>query len=1361
MRWFVLIIFIFMHAAWAKDVQTYDLGNGLIITQEQLDELRAAFKGLDKDEIYYHWADREDRAWRWIKQGYVDAGELDVLTKPTGSKQTYGGGIYMAADPVSTSDYGNVGVAFEFKKGTLVFNQAAAKKILGHGLNEQQQAELGRYLPMIRKVTGDWVVLSSPSLANDVSYAGRYGGVAKNKAGSMNLQAIISELAQEDPQRYGYLESLTHLMNYQDGVSFARSVRVNPQNPWAEFDPHTFEDFKNTERQLFTEAAQGKNFGIAKAGGGFGAKGTDADTWADGFMKKLDEVHNSVLGTPSSDFRSGPVVGSGDGSTSAAGGGRDYLEVTDAQYAELMRNQYLDVELVGEQNNMKMVRIRYPEALRDYQRFKDILSPELEKEIEAASHGTISPADRATLNQKFLRQLVKERLVEAFTEPVNSSLFRDLVSIHPYQDANGRSLRLMQRLAASDAHQEIPYFTMSDLDLMTSTSLQDELLKKGGQVYERWLGDMLAEVQAAKREGRVPRLLEYPHDQRVAETLSPIAANPTWTHGDLEAIRKREWAKLLEKWVGPNWQTMRDADLGEILAHPEKYLRNTTRADFEKSVQKLLEDSFKKDIWNVPYMMRYADRSMFRTWMKAVDTLPDMKAVPELPDAWDRLKELKFSSQELSESEKLHFASRIIRSVDVAKDLSDAETAKLIGEIAKQNDAESLLKVVGDRLRSSGIAGKKIGPETARAIDDLFAGFSCTNSPDCAGHLQLWRVLKDDQKLGPHSLQFLQKNITTFSKLDDLNPLFTKLLAAPENAYQAALKRTAIQAGIKAFRDNPAGEMSQVPAFFKALNPRELSSRDIARLMNGIRLSPKADISGLEERLLNTDLTTNELRLIENRIHRVNMGKAKADKLYYSLLRTLVHHKPDSPLLDEALNTVWKGLDPRSFLKEVRVWTPGLQKLFEQDPDRFRGMSSDVTDALSLEKNPGPGIDKVMAWALSQQSLNADGLVKVASRMNPGQTTEFDKVAAARLLSHPNEKALVDYAKSRPNMAGLVAEKIEAGTLPFNNYGDFAEMVKDRPKALAGLFDGAISKGASPEQLNRIWNTMSSDPNVVTPARQSQYIIHAATEDELFDYLIKNPKALRNFFEKPRANAQAREAALLERMVKMENPPFSVRSMLLAELHKGELGERILKLLGSQDSLKPWQRDLFNRYLSISRDKTKFSLGFDFGYQKITTGARREMAELYLQRRGWINPSDTVKGQMEIYDLMKKSGISPEDFAKGDKAATQALAKAAVANGLSENGVHAVKGSYGYEQWNTFRDAVVKDSLTPPQVTQVNHLFGRAAKGYGEQSPDEDLVQRITGGRGKISQSALDRWSKTGSCRLGVTQFFRRIKSLI
>jgi hypothetical protein len=46
---------------------------------------------------------------------------------------------------------------------------------------------------------------------------------------------------------YGYLTSLLSLLDYFDGPSLYRAIKVNPNNPWAEFDPEHFELFKSTQ----------------------------------------------------------------------------------------------------------------------------------------------------------------------------------------------------------------------------------------------------------------------------------------------------------------------------------------------------------------------------------------------------------------------------------------------------------------------------------------------------------------------------------------------------------------------------------------------------------------------------------------------------------------------------------------------------------------------------------------------------------------------------------------------------------------------------------------------------------------------------------------------------------------------------------------------------------------------------------------------------------------------------------------------------------------------------------------------------------------------------------------------------------
>lgn len=67
---------------------------------------------VKKGEKFFHWTLPEN-VDRWSRQGHIDRGEIEYLSKPTGDRQVYGAGYYVSADPLDSSGFGAKAVVAE------------------------------------------------------------------------------------------------------------------------------------------------------------------------------------------------------------------------------------------------------------------------------------------------------------------------------------------------------------------------------------------------------------------------------------------------------------------------------------------------------------------------------------------------------------------------------------------------------------------------------------------------------------------------------------------------------------------------------------------------------------------------------------------------------------------------------------------------------------------------------------------------------------------------------------------------------------------------------------------------------------------------------------------------------------------------------------------------------------------------------------------------------------------------------------------------------------------------------------------------------------------------------------------------
>ncbi|OFZ56599.1 MAG: hypothetical protein A2428_10840 [Bdellovibrionales bacterium RIFOXYC1_FULL_54_43] len=165
--------------------------------------------------------------------------------------------------------------------------------------------------------------------------------------------------------------------------------------------------------------------------------GTDPDSEVLGSYRALS-------GNPNGTYRDAPIIAGGDFEVN----GKKYYRITESQLETLKKDLFLSVEWVDDPNPPQgaptktyLARHEYPSA-RTYKKFEQLLSADLLKKLKQA-HASGQLANEASIEFKNLTQAVLKELI-LYSEKENvSPLFRYQlqISIHPFSDYNGRSLR--------------------------------------------------------------------------------------------------------------------------------------------------------------------------------------------------------------------------------------------------------------------------------------------------------------------------------------------------------------------------------------------------------------------------------------------------------------------------------------------------------------------------------------------------------------------------------------------------------------------------------------------------------------------------------------------------------------------------------------------------------------------------------------------------------------------------------------------------------------------------------------------------------------------------------------------------------
>ncbi|HLD99750.1 MAG TPA: hypothetical protein VJB59_05795 [Bdellovibrionota bacterium] len=154
--------------------------------------------------------------------------------------------------------------------------------------------------------------------------------------------------------------------------------------------------------------------------------------------------YRALSGNPNGTYRDAPIVAGGDFEVN----GKKYYRITKSQLDTLKKDLFLTVEWIDDPNPPQgaptktyLAKHEYPSA-RTYKKFEQLLSADLLKQLQKAdASGQL--ADQANPEFKKLTQAILKELVTHSESKTFPDLLRYQmqISIHPFSDYNGRSLR--------------------------------------------------------------------------------------------------------------------------------------------------------------------------------------------------------------------------------------------------------------------------------------------------------------------------------------------------------------------------------------------------------------------------------------------------------------------------------------------------------------------------------------------------------------------------------------------------------------------------------------------------------------------------------------------------------------------------------------------------------------------------------------------------------------------------------------------------------------------------------------------------------------------------------------------------------
>ncbi len=575
----------------------YDLGEGVRVNDSQINQIRNALDKTPEDKQFHHWTKLEN-AMRWTLEGAPGAGEMRAFNKPTGDRQVYGPGFYMAESRTSSQGFGTTLMELTIPKGTPIYDDTIVNRIVGSTLKSNQKAKLQEYLPMIRNVKNDWWTLNHESLLTHFHFAKadeRWSvDLIKNNAliGADFYKKLWNGIRGNG--NGAALESLLLLGHYQDGISFVRSVSEfsdlsygAQESPWTQFEPENFENFRKTYQEIILRSNakfsqripddkkyeykivenlsdSNPDMHIVDTNGNFGSDDLTKEQWIQRQKEIFLELHRDLSGDQSISYNDSLR---GEGIT--AGGPREgntfWAPISDT--GVMLDNPYLDVEFTPYSGgDGYLVKYHYPDVAH-FRHLEGKISDSLFRTLSSLDYsrdlaGDINTSRRNQLN----RQLIDELLTDAFSKYHGQKaefrngrsfeLMRDLISIHPKADKNGRGVRAYFFAANMQAGVEVPYHIMGNFDLTKSAGFYKRMLLNTIEPFNQLKEAMIKELLYAKVEGRNPNYSKLPEVFGLLKGLSAFGEfeGDRLNGNDAELIRKRFFTQLFDENFEDYWR---------------------------------------------------------------------------------------------------------------------------------------------------------------------------------------------------------------------------------------------------------------------------------------------------------------------------------------------------------------------------------------------------------------------------------------------------------------------------------------------------------------------------------------------------------------------------------------------------------------------------------------------------------------------------------------------------------------------------------------------------------------------------------------------------------------------------------------
>lgn len=521
-----LLVGLFLSSILSVFAQDIRLSPETVVSQDQLRKIQELLPKLENDRRFIHWTNRAT-GMRWLSQRHINSGEVSFYNKPTGDRQVYGPGIYLAEQPTSSKSFGEIPVSFVVEKGAPIYDEVIIEKVLGKKLSAAEASVLGQHIPYLRHAANDWYVVNHPEHADKLIYGKKIHPEAKvyvqhadNWNQFKNFQDF-QELIKNGDQDAVYLRNIIDASDYMDGISFARAMKINPGAPWNEFEPDNFWKYQNAMVEMSTKREE------------LAARGMDQ------LEKTLLEVQTTFSGRK--DVTSLDQVLRNEGIR--AGGdeaGKTFIATTH-QLETMKANPYLEV-VSTPQGKHHLVHYFYPDVFH-FKKLKGKISDELYQKLSSLNQDQLM--NDHNLRQQLNKQLLKE-LVDDFSTRMKAGKANwvELISIHPFEDMNGRTSRMLQELYNNGSN----HFLLGDLDILLPVDEQNVYWRKAAKAHQQLQADLIDELLMAKAEGRMP---DYMKTTAIQDYLNHGFATPMDidlnNQENLELIRKRNWVPLMEK----------------------------------------------------------------------------------------------------------------------------------------------------------------------------------------------------------------------------------------------------------------------------------------------------------------------------------------------------------------------------------------------------------------------------------------------------------------------------------------------------------------------------------------------------------------------------------------------------------------------------------------------------------------------------------------------------------------------------------------------------------------------------------------------------------------------------------------------